>query len=73
MRFSEITPVAPGAVPPPATVPPPAPVTNDPQAQAKMIAQQALDKVNQKKQLQDQIKSKQEELASLQKQLVSMK
>jgi hypothetical protein len=38
-----------------------------------MMAQQALDRVNQKKQIQDQIKSKQEELAELQKQLAAIK
>ena len=44
----------------------------DPQAQAKMMAQQALDRQNRKKQIQDQIKQTQEQLADLQKQLASV-
>jgi hypothetical protein len=45
----------------------------DPQAQAKMQAQQALDKVNQKKQIQDAISQKQKELQDLQKQLAQIR
>jgi hypothetical protein len=45
----------------------------DPQAQAKMMAQQALDRQNRKKQIQDQIKQNQEQLADLQKQLAAIK
>ena len=77
MRFSEITPApaAPGAVQPTAGAPsdPAAAATGDPQAQAKMLAQQALDRSNRKKEIQDAIKQKQQELADLQKQLVMIK
>jgi hypothetical protein len=45
----------------------------DPLAQAKMMAQQALDRQNRKKQIQDQIKQTQEQLADLQKQLAAIK
>ena len=63
------TPGAPlGAGPAPTAAP-----AQDPQMQQKMMAQQALDRQNQKKQIQDQIKSKQEELAELQKQLAAIK
>jgi cytochrome c1 len=55
-------------------------VQQDPAAQAKMMAQQALDRQNQKKQIQDQIKAKQEEIVNaqralqdLQKQLATIK
>lgn len=48
-------------------------VQQDPQAQAKMIAQQALDRQNKKKELQDAIKSKQQEIQDLQKQLAAIK
>lgn len=48
-------------------------VANDPAAQAKMMAQQALDKANQRKQLQDQIKQTQAQLVDLQKQLAAIK
>ena len=55
-------------------------IQQDPQAQAKMMAQQALNRQNQRKQLQDQIKAKQQEitdaqkaLADLQKQLATVK
>lgn len=54
--------------------------TGDPQAAAKMQAQQALDRAKQKKQLQDAIKQKQlditnaqKELADMQKQLATIK
>lgn len=45
----------------------------DPQAQAKMMAQQALDRNNRKKQIQDQIKQTQEQMAALQKELATIK
>ena len=48
-------------------------VQADPQAQAKMQAQQALDRQNRKKEVQDLIRQKQEELADLQKQLAAIK
>jgi hypothetical protein len=48
-------------------------VQQDPQAQQKMMAQQALDRANQKKQIQDAIRQKQQELADLQKQLATIK
>lgn len=41
----------------------------DPQQQAKMAAQQALDRKNQQKAVDDQIKQTQDQLAHLQKQL----
>lgn len=48
-------------------------VQQDPQAQAKMMAQQALDRANRKKEVQELIKQKQQELADLQKELASIK
>jgi hypothetical protein len=48
-------------------------VAQDPAAQAKMQAQQALDRANRKKQIQDQIKQTQEQLANLQKELASIR
>ena len=67
------TPGAPlGAAPAAGSAPTVAPAQN-PADQQKIMAQQALDKQNQKKQIQDQIKSKQEELAELQKQLATIK
>jgi hypothetical protein len=48
-------------------------VSADPQAQAKMQAQQALDRANQKKQIQDAISQKQKELQDLQKQLAQIR
>ena len=79
MRFSEITPMptagtAPAVSGSPASSTNPAgAATGDPQAQAKMMAQQALDRANQKKQIQDAIKQKQQELTNLQKQLATLK
>ena len=46
--------------------------TQDPMANAKMQAQQALDRQAQKKQIQDQIKQTQEQLMDLQKQLAKL-
>jgi hypothetical protein len=84
MRLSEFTldkrlvdalpPPGAGAATPPPTVPGQTQnVATDPQAQAKMMAQQAVDLQNRKKELQDQIKAKQQELMDLQKELASIK
>ena len=78
MRISELTvapatsgmPAAPGSAP---AANPAVGATGDPQAQAKMMAQQALDRANRKKQVQDAIKQKQQELADLQKELAQIK
>lgn len=76
---------APGAAPtmgaaPATTTPTGAPgaaptmgAATDPATQQKMLAQQALDRQNQKKQIQDAIRQKQEELADLNKQLAAIK
>ena len=48
-------------------------VQQDPAAQAKMMAQQALDRQNRKKSIQDQIKQTQEQLAALQKELATIR
>lgn len=76
-RLSELDAPMLGATPAPSagatTLAPGQQMAQDPQAQAKMMAQQALDKMNQKKQIQDAIKQKQEELADLQKQLAQIK
>lgn len=68
---------APAAAPqlgaaPPAAAPTPG-AAPDPAMQQKMLAQQALDRQNQKKAIQDSIKQKQEELAELNKQLAAIK
>jgi hypothetical protein len=57
--------------PPPAGTPQPsaAKPQQDPQAAAKMQAQQALDRLNQKKQLEDDIKQTHEQITQLQKSL----
>jgi len=47
--------------------------TQDPQAAAKMQAQQALDRANQKKEIQAQITATQKQLQELQKQLAAIK
>jgi hypothetical protein len=65
-----------GAAPAPTgatTMAPGQQVQADPAAQAKMQAQQALDRQNRKKQIQDQIKQTQEQLASLQKELATLR
>jgi hypothetical protein len=71
------TPTTPGATTPPATgtttMAPSQQVQQDPAAQAKMAAQQALDRQNRKKQIQDQIKQAQENIAALQKELATIK
>jgi flagellar motor protein MotB len=64
---------APGAIAQPGMANPLAAAIQDPQAQAKMQAQQVLDKNNQKKQLQDAIRQKQQELSDLQKQLAQIR
>lgn len=77
MKLKELVseaPVAPAAgspqpVPGATTLTPGQPVASDPAAQAKMMAQQAVDRANKKKEIQDQIRMKQKELADLQKQL----
>ena len=79
-KISELAPVtappAPGMAPTAAPAPGAAPAANpavaatqDPQAQAKMLAQQALDRANQKKQLDAQIKQKQQDIVAAQKEL----
>lgn len=78
MKFTEITeaPIVPGAVSTtaPATgTQPVSTISQDPQAQQKMMAQQALDRANKKKEIQDQIREKQKELADLQKQLSELR
>jgi hypothetical protein len=55
------------------TMAPGQPVAQDPAAQAKMQAQQALDRANRKKQIQDQITQTQKQLQDLQKQLAQIK
>lgn len=75
-RLKELTPTpVTGAAPAASTttVAPGTPVTQDPAAMAKMAAQQALDRANQKKQIQELIKQKQQELQDLQKQLAAIK
>jgi hypothetical protein len=71
-------PPATGAAPTPApsgsqTMAPGQQVQNDPAAMAKMMAQQALDKQKQKKEIQDQIAQTQKQLQDLQKQLAAIK
>lgn len=88
MRFSEIMSEAPqppltqpgaatGAAPSTTsgstTLAPGQQISQDPQAQQKMLAQQVLDRANRKKQIQDSIKQKQQELADLQKELATIK
>ena len=78
LKIRELAPtVAPAATPlqgaTATTLAPGQAMATDPAAQQKMMAQQALDKANQKKQLQDQIKQTQEQLADLQKQLAQIK
>lgn len=68
-RLSELVPPAPAAAPATGL----AQTTQDPAAQAKMMAQQALDRANRKKAVQDQIRQKQQELADLQKQLATIR
>jgi hypothetical protein len=79
-RIRELAPAtlgaAPGAMPAPTgapTVNPAVAATGDPQAQAKMQAQQVIDRANQKKQLQDQIVQTQKQLQDLQKQLAQIR
>lgn len=73
-RLSELEAPVIGATPAPGatTLAPNQQVQNDPAAQAKMMAQQALNRQNQRKQLQDQIKAKQQEIADAQKALAEL-
>jgi hypothetical protein len=79
LKIRELAPTlgapAPGAAPGAGatTMAPGQQVSQDPQAQQKMMAQQALDRANQKKEIQELIKQKQAELADLQKQLAAIK
>lgn len=57
----------------PITKAPGQPAPQDPQAQAKMQAQQALDRNTRKKQIQDQITATQKQLQDLQKQMATIK
>jgi len=74
-RIRELAPTTLGASP--GAMPPPPggalAATGDPQAQAKMQAQQVMDRANQKKQLQDQIVQTQKQLQDLQKQLAQLR
>lgn len=74
LKIKELAPtIAPGTTPGATTMAPTQQVSNDPNAQAKMMAQQALDRQNRKKDIQDQIKQKQEEIANLQKELAALR
>lgn len=74
MRFrdliAELTPPAASGT---TTMAPGQQVSADPAAQQKMMAQQALDRANKKKEIQDTIKAKQQELQDLQKQLAELR
>jgi hypothetical protein len=48
-------------------------VAQDPAAQSKMMAQQALDRQTQKQELQDQIRNKEKEMIELRKKLAEIK
>lgn len=80
-RLRELAPtIAPGAAPAAAFAAPTsqaapgvAQATQDPQANAKMQAQQALDRANRKKEIQTQIAATQKQLQDLQKQLATIK
>ena len=67
--LASTTPAATGST----TMAPDQQVQQDPAAQAKMQAQQALDRANRKKDLQDQIRQTQKQLQDLQKELASLK
>lgn len=71
LKIRELAPTI-GATPAPAPGGTVQQVAQDPQAQQKMMAQQALDRQNKKKEIQDQIKQKQQELTDLQKQLAQL-
>ena len=73
-RLRELAPtMAPGAAPSTQAAPGVAQATQDPQANAKMQAQQALDRANRKKEIQTQIAATQKQLQDLQKQLAAIK
>jgi hypothetical protein len=71
LKIRELAPTI-GATPMPSSTTGVQQVSQDPQAQQKMMAQQALDRANKKKEIQDQIKQKQQELTDLQKQLAEL-
>ena len=77
MRFrdfvGELTPTTTPPTPGSTTLAPGQQVSADPAAQQKMMAQQALDRANKKKEIQDVIRSKQQELQDLQKQLAAIR
>lgn len=78
VRLRELTPPMAGiAAPAPAAgatiLAPGQQIAQDPTAQAKMAAQQAVDRQNRKKQIQDQIVQTQKQLQDLQKQLALVK
>jgi len=75
-RIRELAPTTLGAAPAmaaPTQTPAIGTVAQDPQAAAKMQAQQALDRANRKKQIQDQIKQTQQQLIDLQKELAQIR
>jgi hypothetical protein len=63
----------PTATPGATTLAPGQQVAQDPAAQQKMMAQQALDRANKKKEIQELIRQKQKELQDLQKQMATIK
>ena len=71
-RLSELDVPMPGALPAGAA-PAAAQVTQDPQAAAKLQAQQVKQTMDRKKQIQDQIKQTQEQLVALQKELATLR
>lgn len=74
MRFQDlIAELTPPATLGTTTMTPGQQVSSDPAAQQKMMAQQALDRANKKKEIQDAIKAKQQELQDLQKQLAQLR
>jgi len=78
-RIRELAPATLGAAPMPGAAPGATPAQTtpiqqqDPQAAAKMQAQQALDRANRKKQIQDEIKQTQTHLQELQKELATLR
>lgn len=77
-RLGEIAPVTTSAstaplTPGATTLTPTQQVGQDPAAQAKMQAQQALDRQNRKKQIQDEISQTQKHLQQLQKDLAALR
>jgi len=70
-RLRELTPPAPGAAP--MAAPAGTMTAQDPQAAAKLQAQQVIQVQQRKKAIQDQIRQKQQEIQDLQKELASIK